>query len=144
MDGSQRSCLLTAPVASPSLSNMHYHVQKGATHQYDTTELRDFTASLLSETCHGVAGEPSLQPITSERFSNATANTQEGARLDIVADGFWGSSFERAIFDVRVFNPFAPLNSHSPINATYRHHEKIKKRHYEKRIREVEHSSFTL
>ena len=92
-------------------------------------ELRDFTASLQSETCHGVAVEPSLQPITSERFLNATANTQEGARLDIIADGFWGSSFERAFFDVRVFNPFAPSNSHSSINAAYRHHEKIKKRH---------------
>ena len=39
--------------------------------------------------------------------------------------------------------PFAPSNSHSSINATYRHYEKIKKRQYEKRIREVEHSSFT-
>ena len=29
-------------------------------------ELRDFTASLLSESCHGVSIEPSLQPVTSE------------------------------------------------------------------------------
>ena len=106
-------------------------------------ELRDFTASLLSETCHGVAVEPSLQPITSERFTYATANTQDGARLDIVADGFWGGSFERAFFDVRIFNPFAQSNSHSSIQTAYRHHENVKKRHYEKRIREVEHSSFT-
>ena len=106
-------------------------------------ELRDFTASLLSETCHGVAVEPSLQPITSETFSNATTNIQEGARLDIVADGFWGGSFERAFFDVRVCNPFAPSNNRSSIQSTYRQHENIKKRHYERRIREVEHSSFT-
>ena len=31
----------------------------------------------------------------------------DGARLDIVADGFWGGSRQRAFFDVRVFNPFA-------------------------------------
>ena len=74
---------------------------------------------------------------------HATANTQDGARLDIVADGFWGGSFERAFLDVRVFNPFAQSNSHSSIQATYHHHENLKKRHYEKRIREVEHSSFT-
>ena len=116
---------------------------KGGYPSIQHNELWDFTASLLSETCHGVAVEPSLQPITSERFVHATANTQDGARLDIVADGFWGGSFERAFFDVRVFNPFAQTNSHSSIQATYRHHENLKKKHYEKRIREVEHSSFT-
>ena len=58
-------------------------------------------------------------------------------------DGFWRSSFERAFFDVRVFNPFAPSNRHSSLSASYRHHENLKKRDYEQRIREVEHSSFT-
>ena len=76
-------------------------------------ELRDFTASLLKETCHGVATEPSLQPITSETFQTASVNKQDGARLDIVANGFWGGVYERAFFDVRVFNPFAPSNRHS-------------------------------
>ena len=106
-------------------------------------ELRDLTASVLKETCHGVATEPSLQPITSETFNAATVNTQEGARLDIVANGFWGGAFERAFFDVRVFNPFAPSNRHSSLASSYRHHESLKKRHYERRVREVEHSSFT-
>ena len=106
-------------------------------------ELRDLTASLLKETCHGVATEPSLQPITSETFNAATVNTQDGARLDIVANGFWGGAFERAFFDVRVFNPFAPSNRHSSLASSYRHHESLKKRLYERRVREVEHSSFT-
>ena len=106
-------------------------------------ELRDLTASLLKETCHGVATEPSLQPISSETFDAATVNTQDGARLDIVANGFWGGAFERAFFDVRVFNPFAPSNRQSSLAAAYRLHERLKKRHYERRIREVEHSSFT-
>ena len=106
-------------------------------------ELRDITASLLTEICHGVAVEPSLQPVTSENFRNASANTQDGARLDIVANGFWGGTFERAFFDVRVFNPFAPSNRRPTISATYRQHENLKKRHYEQRIREIEHSSFT-
>ena len=52
------------------------------------SEVCDVTASLLKETCYGVATEPSLQPITSETFSAASVNKQNGARLDIVANGF--------------------------------------------------------
>ena len=64
-------------------------------------ELRDITASLLKETCHGVATEPSLQPVTSETLDGASTNKHDGARLDIVAYGFWESSFERTFFDIR-------------------------------------------
>ena len=90
-------------------------------------ELRDITASLLKKTCHGVATKPSLQPVTSETLDGASTNKHDGARLDIVAYGFWGSSFERAFFDVRVFNPLAPANRRYPLAATYRNHEKEKK-----------------
>ena len=106
-------------------------------------ELRDFTASLLTETCHSVAIEPPLLPVTSEILNGASSNKQEGARLDIVANGFWGSRYERAFFDVRVFNPYAPSNRHSTLAVSYRQHESLKKRHYEQRVREVEHASFT-
>ena len=70
-----------------------------------------------------------------------TSETLDGARLDIVAYGFWVSSFERTFFDVRVFNPLAPSNRRYPLAATYRNHEKEKKRQYEQRLREIEHSS---
>ena len=106
-------------------------------------ELRDFTASLLTETCHSVAIEPSLLPLTSESLNGASSNQQDGAGLDIVANGFWGSRYEKAFFDVRVFNPYAPSNRHSSLAATYRQHETVKKRLYEQRVREVEHASFT-
>ena len=80
MGGSHHSCQLTAHVVNHSRSNMSYHAQiKGGYPSIRHNELRDFTASLLLETCHGVAVEPSLQPITSERFVHATANTQDGA-----------------------------------------------------------------
>ena len=42
-----------------------------------------------------------------------------------------------------MFNPLAPSNSRSSLNATYRHHESLKRRSYEQRVREVEHGSFT-
>ncbi len=47
----------------------------------------DLTATLLTEVCNDVCIEPNLQPITEETFRGATANTQEGARLDISANG---------------------------------------------------------
>ena len=105
-------------------------------------EIRDLTANLLTEVCHDVCVEPTLQPITGETFSNATANSDEGARLDVAASGFWDGRFERAFFDVRVFNPHAPSNR-QPLPTCYRKHENIKKRAYEQRVREVEHGSFT-
>ena len=106
-------------------------------------EIRDLTAHLLTEICSGVAIEPTLQPLSSEQLTKATANTQDGARLDIVANGFWGGTYERAFLDVRVFNPFAPSNRHLQMATAYCHHENLKKRHYERRVREIEHSSFT-
>ena len=98
------------------------------------------TANLLTEVCNDVCIEPDLQPITGEVLAGASSNAQDGARLDIAANGFWGGRFERTFLDVRVFNPHAPSNRHSNC---YRKHELEKKRQYEQRVREVEHASFT-
>ena len=54
------------------------------------SEIRDLTASVLTEVCHDVRVEPNLQPITNETMTAATANTSDGARLDIALNGFWG------------------------------------------------------
>ena len=71
-------------------------------------EVRDITASLLTEVCHDVSIEPHLQPITGESMAHRTANTDNQSRLDIAASGFWGVyRFEREFFDVSVFNPSA-------------------------------------
>ena len=106
-------------------------------------EIRDLTASVLTEVCHDVRVEPDLQPITDETMTAATANTSDGARLDIAMNGFWGGRFERTFVDVRVFNPYAPSNRNSTISTCYRNHENQKKRAYDQRIREVEHATFT-
>ena len=52
-------------------------------------EIRDTTASLLAEVCHNVATEPTLQSLTWKRMIASTANSDDGARLDIRARGFW-------------------------------------------------------
>ena len=74
---------------------------------YLHNEVRDLTASLLTEVCHNVSTEPCLQPITSETFPLASNNTRDDARLDVKARGFW-SRGQDAFFDVRVFYPNAP------------------------------------
>ena len=84
-----------------------------------------------------------MQPILPDQLSGTTANSQTGARLDISANGVWGGRFEKTFFDMRVFNPHAPSNKSQTPSACYRKHEREKKRVYEQRIREVEHSSFT-
>ena len=95
-------------------------------------DIRDLTARLLTEVCPNVAIEPDLQLLTGEilMLSHRTSNCKEGARLDVSAHGFWGDRHERAFFDVRVFNPLAPSNCRSYLNATYRRHETTKKRSY--------------
>ena len=102
-------------------------------------EIRDITASLLTEVCHNVATEPPLQPLTGELFSARSVNTSNHARPDIRARGFW-NNHQDAFFDVRVFYPNAPSNRSGD---AYRRHEQAKKREYGQRVREIERGVFT-
>ena len=105
-------------------------------------EIRDITATLLTEICHNVATEPLLQPLTNESFVHRSANTEPNARLDIRARGFWNTG-QDAFFYVRVFYPNASSNHSMTTTAAYRKHELAKKREYAQRVREVEHGVFT-
>ena len=70
-------------------------------------EVRDLTASLLTEVYHNVAAESSLQPFASKTFSLASANTTNDAYLDVKARGFW-SRGQDAYFDV---TPMLPVTT---------------------------------
>jgi len=59
-------------------------------------EIHDITADLLNEVCHNVETEPCLQPITGEHLYYKSANREDGARLDVVAESFWGRDRQRA------------------------------------------------
>ena len=59
---------------------------------------------------------------TPSEMPSICANRQDGARLDIAANGFWGGTFERTFFDVRVLNPHAPSNRHTQLSSCYRKH----------------------
>ena len=54
--------------------------------------IRDITAELLSEICHNVGTEPSLQPITDEHLIHRTANRDDGARLDVASGVMEGNA----------------------------------------------------
>ncbi len=71
-----------------------------------------------------------------------SANTEDGARLDIRARGFWNRS-QDAFFDVRVFYPNASSNRSTNISSAYRKHELLKKREYGQRVRDLERGVFT-
>ena len=83
-------------VVTASPWSISYPVQREGFSPLDMhNEIRDITATLLSEVCLDVAIEPHLQALSGEAFPHVTANIQDGARLDIVASGFWGGRFER-------------------------------------------------
>ena len=74
----------------------------------------------------------------------ASVNKEDKTKLDVATDGFWGSSKERAFFEIRVFNPSAPTNKQTTTTSTYKVHKRAKKRQYGQCGKEVEHSTFTL
>ena len=86
--------------------------------------------------------EPTLQPLTGERLSNRTANTEDGARLDVKARGFW-DRMQCAFFDIRVFYPNAQSNRSAQLSTAYTKHESEKRRVYGQRVRDIEHGSFS-
>ena len=62
--------------------------------------------------------EPTLQPLTGEQLSYRSANVEDGACLDVVAEGFW--DHRQTYFDVKVFNPLAPTYSSTSLPQCYR------------------------
>ncbi|KAL5500674.1 hypothetical protein EMCRGX_G012268 [Ephydatia muelleri] len=96
-------------------------------------EVRDLTSAFLSEVCHNVHTEPTLQPLQGEHLKYKSANGEVGARLDVAAQNFWGKDHQTAYFDVGIFNPFAQSYANSSMSKCYRKHELDKKREYEEK-----------
>ena len=71
-------------------------------------EIRDLTANLLMEVCNDVRIELVLQAVTTEHLTGA-ANSQDGSRLDISANGVWGGRSEKTYFRRTNFQPLRTL-----------------------------------
>ena len=104
--------------------------------------VRDLIGEIAREISNDVEIEPHLQELTGEQLGNTRSNESKEARLDLSVRGFWQRG-ERAFFDVRIFNPFAPTHVNKDLNSVFRSNEKEKKRSYGRRVVEVEHGSFT-
>ena len=100
-------------------------------------------AGFLTEVCHNVGIEPPLQPLTGEHLTLRSANKEDGARLDIAADNFWGRDRNHGIYDIRVFSPFAQSHQYTFLSHCYKKNKQEKKRAYDQRVREVEHGVFS-
>jgi len=58
-------------------------------------EIHSLTASLLTEVYQEFEIEPNLQPVRSEQFILVSSNTDDGAHLNVAANGFWGGWCEK-------------------------------------------------
>ena len=123
-----------------SLTHALHCAKEGYTHLRHN-EIRDVFANLMDDVCHDVQIEPKLQSLDGEIFSSNSITTDDDARLDIKANGRWGSRFNRTFFDVKIFNSHAK-SCPKTIKDVYKYHESIKRNKYEERIRETEHNSF--
>ena len=104
--------------------------------------LKDLLTVLLDKVCVDVQSEPHLLPVTDEIMRLKSANTEEGARLDMKARGFWRRG-QTAFYDIRVTHVNSKTNSKKSTRDIFREHEEAKKREYLERVLEVEHASFT-
>ena len=121
-------------------SDIALHCPKGGYTIVRHNEIRDKFANLLSEVCRDVAVEPLLQPLDGETFDRNSTATDD-ARLDMKANGLSGTVFEGTLFDVKIFIPLAKSCPRT-IRDSHKYHEELKKLKYERRIREVENSTF--
>ena len=62
--------------------------------------------------------------------------------MDVRAKGFWRQG-QNAYFDVRITNPDAASQRAKSIETILKTHEQEKKRQYNARVMEIEHSTFT-
>ena len=86
--------------------------------------------------------EPHLQPLDNDTLTNSSC-TEDEARLDISAKGIWGSRFERSLYDVKIFNPYASTNRIKDTKYSYLLHENLKRLKYHDRIVDIEHGCFS-
>ncbi len=84
--------------------------------------------------------EPDLQPVAPNQLHGSSANKQDSARLDIAANGVWGG---RLVFEYESLQSHYTIQPESTPIYCLSKHEREKKRAYEQRVREIEHSSFT-
>ena len=132
----------TCVCGSPFTINHALNCHCGGFPSLRHNEIRDITASLMREVCPQVCTEPPLQPLSGEVLEPRSANTEDNARSDVRAEGFWSRS-QHAYFDIKVFNPNSSSYRMKKLPSLYRTHELQKRREYGDRITNIEYGSFS-
>ena len=104
-------------------------------------ELRNLTASMLSEVCKDVKIEPPLIELDKEEL-NPQANRSNESRLDVSAIGFWTAG-QKAFYDIRVFDHNALRYSRTETKKCFIRNEEENKKSYNQRVLQVENATFT-
>jgi hypothetical protein len=104
--------------------------------------IRNLEAHLLNEVCNDVQVEPPLQPVPPGTTFNRSANLADNARLDVRARGFWREG-QQAFLDIRMTNADCETHKNKTLKAVLRYNEQQKKNHYNTRVVEMEHGTFT-
>ena len=106
------------------------------------SDLRDFTANMLSEVCKDIEVKPKLAPLTGEDLDSRTAKTTNEARLDIRGRKVWERG-QQTLLDLRVFDPNACRYLNKLLQQCHVMNEKEKKRAHNERVLQIEHGTFT-
>ena len=77
----------TCPCGQLFTLTQSLHCPKGGYTHLRHNENRDTFATLLDEECHDVEMKPKLQSLEGESFHNKTTTNEDGARLDVTANG---------------------------------------------------------
>ena len=86
--------------------------------------------------------QPNLQTLLRESFNKKSTTSEDEARLDIKANGVWGTRFNKTYFDVKAIINLLAKSCPKGLKDSYSYHEKLKKLKYETRMLEVESATF--
>ena len=85
-------------------------------------QTRNTIARLLQKAgCKGVEIEQQLLPVEGELDGVKGVEKGDEARMDVTAFGLWGA-WQRAFFDIRVFDPIAPSYAQKSLNTLFQTH----------------------
>ena len=94
----------------------------------------------LSKIVNDVEAEPELQPVRGETIDGLSGNA---SRFDIRARDVWKAGQSVFFLDVVVINTQFPSQIYHTTKTSLKVHEQEKRRNYNRRIMNIEHSAFT-
>ena len=115
--------------------------KKGSFTYIQLNDLRDLTVNMMSEVSKDTEIEPILTSLSGKELQGRTSNNSNEARVDIKIRGFWKLG-QQAFFVLSVFDPNT-RRYHKSLQQCYVMNEQEKKRAFNERILQIDHSTFT-